>query len=98
VEAALVASILKAAQRGSWQAAAWVLARQHPERWGNLFADLRDFTAFSERAEPEEVLAVLSEFREAAGECVHRPPAPCGRRSGSTPRAGAGAATSWGSA
>jgi hypothetical protein len=34
-EVALVAGISVAAA-GSWQAAAWLLERQHPERWGNL--------------------------------------------------------------
>ena len=33
-----------------------------------LFADLRGFTAFAERAEPEEVLGVLREYHGAVGE------------------------------
>ena len=33
-----------------------------------LFADLRGFTAFAERAEPEEVLGVLRQYHEAVGE------------------------------
>ena len=32
-EAGLVASIIQAAQLGSWQAAAWMLERAFPERW-----------------------------------------------------------------
>jgi hypothetical protein len=32
-EPALVAAIAAAAKRGSWQAAAWLLERSHPERW-----------------------------------------------------------------
>jgi class 3 adenylate cyclase len=32
-----------------------------------LFADLRGFTAFSDRAEPEEVMATLAQFHEAMG-------------------------------
>jgi class 3 adenylate cyclase len=32
-----------------------------------LFADLRGFTAFSDRAEPEEVMATLAQFHEAIG-------------------------------
>ena len=48
------------------------LLESHRAEIAILFADLRGFTAFSERAAPEEVVAVLGEFREAAGECVHR--------------------------
>lgn len=33
-EATLVARISKAAKSGSWSAAAWLLERGHPERWG----------------------------------------------------------------
>ena len=33
-EANLVARIAKAAQNGSWSAAAWLLERRAPERWG----------------------------------------------------------------
>ena len=47
------------------------LLESHRAEIAILFADLRGFTAFSERAEPEEVLAVLGEYREAASECVH---------------------------
>lgn len=33
-EAALVAMVTRAAQRNGWQAAAWILERRWPERWG----------------------------------------------------------------
>jgi transposase len=33
-EAILVAAMSRAAGRGSWRAAAWVLEREFPERWG----------------------------------------------------------------
>lgn len=33
-EAALIGLISRAAKKGSWQAAAWVLERRNPERWG----------------------------------------------------------------
>jgi class 3 adenylate cyclase len=37
-----------------------------------IFGDLRDFTAFSAGAEPEVIMAVLSEYYEALGEVVTR--------------------------
>lgn len=36
-----------------------------------LFCDLRGFTAFAERAEPEEVMAVLAEYHAALGAVIH---------------------------
>ena len=36
-----------------------------------VFTDLRGFTAFSETAEPEEVMAVLREYHSALGRIVH---------------------------
>lgn len=35
LEAALVAQIIHAGQRGSWRAAAWLLQRRFPGRWGH---------------------------------------------------------------
>lgn len=37
-----------------------------------VFCDLRRFTAFAETSEPEEVMAVLSEYYAALGDLVHR--------------------------
>ncbi len=37
-----------------------------------LFCDMRGFTAFSETAEPEDVMAVLGEYHEALGPLIHR--------------------------
>jgi adenylate cyclase len=37
-----------------------------------LFADLRNFTAFAERAEADQVMAVLRDFHTAMGELIHR--------------------------
>src|SRR5438477_5580957 len=37
-----------------------------------LFCDMRGFTAFSETAEPEDVMAVLREYHGALGPLVHR--------------------------
>lgn len=37
-----------------------------------LFCDMRGFTAFSETAEPEDVMAVLSEYHAALGPLIHR--------------------------
>jgi adenylate cyclase len=37
-----------------------------------LFCDMRGFTAFSETGEPEDVMAVLSEYHDALGPLIHR--------------------------
>ncbi len=37
-----------------------------------VFCDLRGFTAFSEGAEPEEVIAVLRQYHATLGELIHR--------------------------
>jgi class 3 adenylate cyclase len=37
-----------------------------------VFCDLRGFTAFSETAEPEEVMGVLKQYHEALGPLIHR--------------------------
>ena len=37
-----------------------------------LFCDLRGFTAFTEAAEPDQVMTVLHEFHQALGELIHR--------------------------
>ena len=37
-----------------------------------MFTDLRGFTAFTDTAEPEEVMAVLTEFHEAMGALIDR--------------------------
>ena len=37
-----------------------------------VFCDLRGFTSFSETVEPEDVMAVLSEYHAALGDLVHR--------------------------
>src|SRR5262245_2114298 len=49
-EPGLVAAIIQAAQRGSWQAAAWLLERSYPDRWGRREpkAPLPPADAFSE--------------------------------------------------
>ncbi len=48
------------------------VTRSHRREVAVLFCDLRGFTAFSERAEPEEVMAVLAEFHEAVGPVINR--------------------------
>ena len=37
-----------------------------------LFCDLRNFTAFTEASEPEEVMAVLREYHENVGELIFK--------------------------
>ena len=39
-----------------------------------LFCDLREFTAFTEASEPEEVMAVLREYQESMGQLIFRYP------------------------
>lgn len=47
------------------------LLESHRRQVAVLFCDLRGFTAFSEIAEPEEVMGVLREFHQALGRLVH---------------------------
>ena len=44
--------------------------RSHRRELTVLFLDLRGFTAFAERAEPEEVMEVLREYHAAMGELI----------------------------
>ena len=46
------------------------ILRSHRREITVLFCDLRGFTAFSETAEPEEVMGVLSEFHDAVGPMI----------------------------
>jgi class 3 adenylate cyclase/CheY-like chemotaxis protein len=43
------------------------LLQSHRRQIAVLFCDLRGFTAFSETAEPEEVMGILQEYHEAVG-------------------------------
>lgn len=49
-----VAVVTKAAIAGSWQASAWLLEREYPERWGRVSVRVRDESA------PEEPLPAAS--------------------------------------
>jgi adenylate cyclase len=44
----------------------------HRQEVAVLFSDLRGFTAFSEAAEPEEVMAALREFHEVSGRLINQ--------------------------
>jgi adenylate cyclase len=46
--------------------------KSHRREVAALFCDLRGFTAFSEKAEPEEVMSALTEFHEAVGPLINR--------------------------
>ena len=46
------------------------ILRSHRREITVLFCDLRGFTSFSETAEPEEVMGVLSEFHNAVGPMI----------------------------
>lgn len=48
------------------------LLQPHRREIGVFFSDLRGFTAFAGRAEPEEVLAVLNEYYAAVGSVLRR--------------------------
>jgi class 3 adenylate cyclase len=48
------------------------LLESHRREITVVFCDLRGFTAFSETAEPEEVMAVLGEFHKELGQLVFR--------------------------
>ena len=48
------------------------LLESHRREIAVVFCDLRGFTAFSERAEPEEVMGVLREYHAALGALVFR--------------------------
>lgn len=48
------------------------LLESHRRQVAVLFCDLRGFTAFSETAEPEDVMGVLREFHGALGVLVHQ--------------------------
>lgn len=58
------------------------LLRPHRRRVAVLFCDLRGFTAFTNRAEPEEVIEVLDEYYRAAGEVLRRRDATIGGYAG----------------
>ena len=42
----------------------------HRAEFTLLFCDLRDFTSFAERSEPEDVMAVLQEMHRAVGPVI----------------------------
>ena len=48
------------------------LMESHRREITVVFCDLRNFTAFSESAEPEEVVRVLREYHEAVGPLIFR--------------------------
>jgi adenylate cyclase len=48
------------------------ILKSHRREVAVLFCDLRGFTAFSEEAEPEDVMAVLAEFHGTVGPLINR--------------------------
>jgi adenylate cyclase len=48
------------------------LLESHRRDIAAVFCDLRGFTAFAERAEPEDIIVVLQEYYRALGECIDR--------------------------
>jgi class 3 adenylate cyclase len=61
-----VAQMIAASEKSD----AWLAS--HRREITILFCDLRGFTAFTEAAEPEEVMAVLREYHENLGELIFR--------------------------
>jgi transposase-like protein len=55
-------AIIASASRRSWKAAAWLLERQHPERWGKTSVRARD------EAPPEPLPATVNEFDDPFAE------------------------------
>ena len=49
-----------------------LVPRSHRREITVVFCDLRGFTSFAETVEPEDVMAVLSEYHAALGDLVHR--------------------------
>ena len=48
------------------------LLESHRREIVALFCDLRDFTAFAETSEPEDVMGVLRQYHETVGPLIHR--------------------------
>jgi class 3 adenylate cyclase len=48
------------------------LLESHRREVTALFCDLREFTAFTDASEPEEVMAILREYHESMGELIFR--------------------------
>jgi adenylate cyclase len=48
------------------------LLESHRRDIAVVFCDLRGFTAFAERSEPEDIIAVLQEYYRCLGECIDR--------------------------
>ena len=69
-----VADLILAAGNGD------TLLQSHRREVTVVFCDLRGFTAFAETAEPEEVMAVLSEYHACLGEQIIRSTAKARRR------------------
>jgi hypothetical protein len=56
-EPRLVASVAKAAAMGQWRAAAWLLERRHPERWGARTREVEPAVSPDPFAEVDELAA-----------------------------------------
>lgn len=61
-EGILVAQLSRAASKGSWRAAAWLLERRFPERWARA-ADRADVRDVDDRDDPLDVLDELASRR-----------------------------------
>lgn len=66
VEAEAVACIRAAAEGGQWRAAAWLLERTHPERWGRgpVRVQVRNARGRYEPANPSSLSALLEVLTE----------------------------------
>ena len=60
-ESIQVVRVSQAANNGSWQAAAWLLERRHPERWAKA-TDRRKLNDGDDEQKPDNAFDQLDEF------------------------------------
>lgn len=69
-EGILVAQLSRAASKGSWRAAAWLLERRFPERWART-GERPDVSDVDDRDDPLDELDELAPRRRRGGDSLH---------------------------